>query len=100
MVDSAVFKVSQGAHHLEGAVCFDSVLAWANEGCAVIAAHPKVIFDWSQVTQIDSSALTLLLGWARYAHERQRTVFFRQLPESLAAVAKLCGLTCFLEAYK
>jgi phospholipid transport system transporter-binding protein len=45
------------------------------------------------VTEVDSSALSLLLEWRRAAERSGRTIRYRNLPASLKSLAELYGIT-------
>lgn len=51
-----------------------------------------IVFDLSGVTQVDSSALSLLISWRRQAQLRSRTLSFRNIPDSMHSLARLYGL--------
>jgi phospholipid transport system transporter-binding protein len=51
-----------------------------------------IVFDLSGVTQVDSSALSLLISWRRQAEQRSRTLSFRNIPDSMHSLARLYGL--------
>ncbi len=51
-----------------------------------------IVFDLSGVTQVDSSALSLLISWRRLAQLRSRTLSFRNIPDSMHSLARLYGL--------
>jgi phospholipid transport system transporter-binding protein len=54
------------------------------------------IIDLSGVTEVDSSALALLLAWLRRAKARGIKVELRALPASLLALARLYGVDVLL----
>jgi phospholipid transport system transporter-binding protein len=49
-------------------------------------------FDLAAVGQLDSSALSLMLSLRRRAEAAGNTIVFRNIPESLASLAKLYGV--------
>lgn len=55
-------------------------------------ADGVTMFDLAQVTQVDSSALSLILSWQRKAEERSQALAFRNVPDSLHSLARLYGL--------
>ena len=55
-------------------------------------ARGVTVFDLAQVTQVDSSALSLILSWQRKAEERSQPLSFRNIPDSLHSLARLYGL--------
>ena len=51
------------------------------------------VFDFSKVTEADSSALAVMLGWLRAAELSRSTVKFAQIPNGVVALAELYGVT-------
>lgn len=52
-----------------------------------------VVVDLAAVTEVDSSALSLLFEWRRAAQRNNSKITFRNLPESLKSLAELYGVT-------
>ncbi len=50
------------------------------------------VFDFSQVTKADSSALAVMLGWLRAASLSRSTVKFAQIPKGVLSLAELYGV--------
>lgn len=61
-------------------------------GCAALVPGEQVI-DCSAVTEADSSAIAVMLGWLRAAGETQSTVKFSHLPDTVRVLAELYGVT-------
>ncbi len=57
-----------------------------------------LVVDLAAVTDVDSSALSLLFEWQRAAQRRQCKVSFCNLPASLASLAELYGVTELIPA--
>ena len=51
------------------------------------------VFDFSEVTEADSSALAVMLGWLRAASLSQSTVKFAHIPTGVISLAELYGVT-------
>jgi phospholipid transport system transporter-binding protein len=51
-----------------------------------------LLADFSQVEAIDSSAVSMLLGWLRAAQRSQHTLRVTGLPEDLLSLAHLYGV--------
>lgn len=85
MATAAVIK-------LEGAMTLET--AAARHASALPAG--SIVFDFSDITQVDSSALALLLAWIKRAKAHGTTVEFRALPNALLALAKLYGVDTLL----
>jgi phospholipid transport system transporter-binding protein len=58
----------------------------------------EVVVDLAAVTEVDSSALSLLFEWQRVAQRRQCKLSFCNLPASLASLAELYGVTDLIPA--
>jgi len=58
----------------------------------------EVVVDLAAVTEVDSSALSLLFEWQRAAQRRKCKVSFCNLPASLASLADLYGVTDLIPA--
>lgn len=77
---------------LQGPVTVDNVVSLLEQGREQLTSAATTI-DLSGVTEVDSSALSLLLEWRRAAARTGRTVRFAQLPANLQSLAKLYGVT-------
>ena len=53
-------------------------------------AHVEV--DLKGVSDVDTSAISLLFEWLRQAHSRKSKVLFSNLPEDLVSLATLYGV--------
>lgn len=51
------------------------------------------VFDFSEVTEADSSALAVMLGWLREARHSRSTVKFANIPKGVVSLAELYGVT-------
>ncbi len=54
--------------------------------------------DLSEVTDMDSSLLAVLLTWLRDARSRDQELVFAKLPEALQTIARLYGVDALLPA--
>jgi phospholipid transport system transporter-binding protein len=54
--------------------------------------------DLGAVTELDSSALALLLAWLREAKRRDAELVLRNLPQGLTTIARLYGVAELLPA--
>lgn len=54
------------------------------------------VFDFSAVTEADSSAIAVMLGWLRAASLTQSTVKFAHIPTGVRSLAELYGVTDLL----
>ena len=51
------------------------------------------VFDFSEVTEADSSALAVMLGWLRAASFARSTIKFANIPNGVVSLAELYGVT-------
>jgi len=82
---------------LSGPVTLANVAALLEEGRRHLAEGAGTV-DLAGVTELDSSALALLLSWLREARAGGRAVAFANLPESLQTIARLYGVEDLLPA--
>lgn len=54
------------------------------------------VFDFSEVTEADSSAIAVMLGWLRAAPQSRSTIKFANIPAGVRSLAELYGLAEFL----
>ena len=77
---------------VEGPVTAANVVSLLAQGAERFTG-PSVTVDLAGVTEVDSSALSLLLEWRREAVRNGREIRFRNLPASLKSLAELYGIT-------
>lgn len=51
------------------------------------------VFDFSEVTEADSSALAVMLGWLRAAEAARANIRFANIPQGVSSLAELYGVT-------
>lgn len=51
------------------------------------------VFDFSAVTEADSSAIAVMLGWLRSAEATRSTLRFAHIPAGVRSLAELYGVT-------
>lgn len=80
---------------LTGALDFETlpgVLAESQRFAERSDLPARLTIDFSGVTNVDSSAVALLLEWRRQALARGKALVFENLPASLVALARLYGV--------
>jgi phospholipid transport system transporter-binding protein len=77
---------------LDGPVTLENATAMLEEGIRQFTS-PHVTVDLSAVTEVDSTALSLLLEWRRAARRANRKIQFISLPDNLQSLAKLYGVS-------
>lgn len=70
----------------------DNARGLLEAGRSVLQAGEQV-FDFSEVTEADSSALAVMLGWLRAASLSQSVVKFANIPTGVRSLAELYGVT-------
>jgi phospholipid transport system transporter-binding protein len=80
---------------IDGPIHMANARALMGEGSALLGPEVTAI-DMGGVTEVDSSAVSLLLEWRREAAKRDATLRFLNLPESVKSLATLYGVTDLL----
>ncbi len=78
-----------------GSLTMNTVPEFFAEGLQYLN-RDKLVLDFSQVEIVDSSAVSLLLGWLRVAQQNKRELRVANLPASLVSLAGLYGVTDLL----
>ena len=81
---------------LEGALSFESlpaVLVQSETYSARDDLPDRLTIDFAAITEVDSSAVALLLEWRRIAARLGKTLLFVNLPANLLALAELYGVS-------
>jgi phospholipid transport system transporter-binding protein len=82
---------------VQGPITLDNVVDLLGEGNERFTGV-EVTVDLAAVTEVDSSALSLLLEWRREAGRNGRTIHYLNLPANLTSLAELYGVTEFVSA--
>ena len=82
---------------VQGPITVENVVELLGEGNERFTGA-DVTVDLAAVTEVDSSALSLLLEWRREAGRNGRTIRFLNLPANLTSLAELYGVTEFVSA--
>ena len=85
---------------LTGALSFESlpaVLAESAQFTARTDLPDRLVIDFAGITDIDSSAVALLLEWRRQALMRAKQLEFVNLPANLLALAELYGVADLIQ---
>ena len=85
---------------LDGALSFETLPRVLEESQAY-SSRPdlpdRLTIDFAAITDVDSSAVALLLEWRREAARRGKTLQFVNLPANLLALAELYGVTGLIQ---
>ena len=90
----------EGVLRVEGELSFETlpaVLAQSAEFEARPDLPDRLTIDFSGITNVDSSAVALLLEWRREALKRGKTLIFSNLPGNLLALAELYGVADLIQ---
>jgi phospholipid transport system transporter-binding protein len=82
---------------VQGPITIENVAALLAQGQALLSG-PVVTVDLAAVTEVDSSALSLLLEWRREAGRENRSIRYLNLPANLRSLAELYGVTDLISA--
>jgi phospholipid transport system transporter-binding protein len=77
---------------VRGALTIAGITALCEAGKQQLGDGDLVV-DLAKVTEVDSTALSLLFEWRRAAQRKNLHIAFRNLPESLKSLAALYGVT-------
>ena len=80
---------------VSGPVTLANVAGLLEEGRRHLEEGVRTV-DLSEVTEMDSALLAMLLAWLRDAKHRGREIAFANLPESLQTIARLYGVDSLL----
>lgn len=80
---------------LQGAVHNGNVLTVLDEGKLKFVA-PHVTVDLGGLTEVDSTAISLLLEWRRAAQRENREITYINLSKNLKSLAELYGVSDLL----
>lgn len=88
-----------GRFRVRGDLDFDAVPAlWATSTAVLDAREPgDVLIDLAGVGRVDSAGLALVVEWLRWARERERRLRLANVPEKLAALARISELGPLVE---
>lgn len=92
-----MIRCEDGRCRIEGAVTMANVTALREQGLTLFTA-PQVSVDLEGVTEVDSSAVSLLFEWRRAALAANRRITFENLPANLKSLAALYGVGDLLSA--
>lgn len=84
---------------ITGGLTMTTVPALYAQGLSYLQKHNLVV-DFAGVEAVDSSAVSLLFGWLRFAQQNNRDLQVENLPSSLQSLAGLYGVADLLPAQK
>lgn len=94
MTASATVTIAGDTLTLSGVLDYDTVAAVDKQGRQWLqsSAPQECNIELSGITYSSSVGIALLLGWLRVAGKEKRKLHIQQLPESMAALARVGGL--------
>ena len=87
-----MISCSGGRCAVQGPVTMANVEALLEQGSRQMDGA-QVTIDLAAVTEVDSTAVSLLLEWRRQARHANRTIRYVNLPANLKSLAELYGVT-------
>lgn len=87
-----MMQCADGRCRVEGPLTIDSITGVLAESERLFTGRDTLVVDLAGVTEVDSSAVSLLLQWQRSARAAGRTVTVVNLPASLKSLAALYGV--------
>ena len=75
---------------LTGALTIANAVTLCEEGKQQL--NGDVVIDLAAVTEVDSTALSVLFEWRRAALQKKTSISFRNLPDSMKSLAALYGV--------
>lgn len=89
---------NDGRCTVEGPLTLENIVAVLEESHSTMSAAGEVVVDLAGVTEVDSSAVSLLLEWRRAAARDKRKLEFVNLPDNLKSLVQLYGVTELINA--
>ena len=86
-----MIRESNDRLYVSGPVTLENVMQYVEAGARYLDGAPKV-FDFSEVSEIDSASVSLMLEWSRRAHAGGAQVRFANLGESIRSLIDLYGV--------
>ncbi|SCY67654.1 phospholipid transport system transporter-binding protein [Nitrosospira sp. Nl5] len=87
-----MLQSEDGKLSVKGSVTIHNVVALVERGIALFN-RDDLIIDLAQVTEVDSSAVSMLLEWQREARRRNCRIRFANAPQNLKGLAQLYGVS-------
>lgn len=90
-------KFQDNQWYVSGEILMDNANAVLAES-ELFNVHEDLQINLSQVTDVDTAALSLLMEWQRRVNAAGKKISFSHLPDSLMSLAKLYGVADFISA--
>ncbi len=79
---------------VEGSITIHNVVNMTQQGITYFEGHSLVI-DLANVTEVDSSVVSMLLEWLREANRLDCRLAIVNMPESIKSLMQLYGVSAF-----
>lgn len=76
---------------IQGPVTIENVVTLTGNGIALLD-HPNLTVDLQQVTEVDSTIISMLLEWLRAARQKGYELQVINMPASLTSLIQLYGI--------
>jgi phospholipid transport system transporter-binding protein len=86
-----MIREKDGRLYISGPITLENVMT-LREQSEQYFDRSKLLFDFSEVSEIDSAAVSLMLEWSRKAHATGCEVHFANLGESITSLTDLYGV--------
>lgn len=85
---------AQTGFSVSGDIRFNNVLKLRRQGNRLMNAIADSVIevDLAQVSSSDTSGLSLLVRWMRFAEKQNKQVKYKSIPAPLMKVATVCGV--------
>ncbi len=80
---------------VRGRLTMETVPGLFDAGVQYLASEDLLV-DLSQVETVDSSAVSMLLGWSRAVQQNKRSLRVTGMPQGLSSLAELYGVADLL----
>ena len=94
--DVRLEESGNGIWKLEGNLGFSTVSGLLKDTPRRFFAGGDIKLDLSGVVRADSAGLALLVEWLREFERDNRSIEFRNMPEQMQSIARVCGLADIL----
>ena len=84
-----------GRIYVRGPIIVDNVVKITRQGFVLLDDNDLVV-DMGGVTEVDSSAISMLFEWLRLSHARKHQLHFVNLPANLSSLVGLYGVMDFI----
>ena len=91
-----MIRESNDRLYVNGPVTLENVMQIVEAGARYLDGTPKV-FDFSEVSEIDSAAVSLMLEWSRRARASGAQVRFANPGESIRSLIDLYGVADLIQ---